>query len=377
MNTRIRCIMFAFPLMVLFLLVAADPMTLGAQVTAQSGGGPFLAPEILGRPTNHSVTMNVIPTEDLEVYAEFGSTSGAYTARTQTESHLAGTPFEITLDGLQPDTRTYYRIRYRQPGAAEFAAGQERSFWTQRASGSTFTFDIQGDSHPERVNKQFDADPVHAHSANAAADQPDFYMTIGDDFSVDTLKTVNADTVTHSISTSGSGWGWWARRCSWSTAITSRPRWRTWTARRTMWRSGRRPPATPTIPSLPPMRSTPATPSRSSSSGCCAIITPSPGATPCSWSSTPTGIPRRPWITSSALVGRKKNRDLWNNTLGETQYQWFKRTLETSTAKYKFVFAHHVNGTGRGGIELANTYEWGDAAVLPPIVLAGARPSTS
>jgi hypothetical protein len=58
----------------------------------------------------------------------------------------------------------------------------------------------------------------------------------------------------------------------------------------------------------------------------------------------------------------KKKRDLWSVTLGEAQYQWLKQTLETSTARYKFVFTHHVNGTGRGGIELANTYEWGDAA---------------
>ena len=60
----------------------------------------------------------------------------------------------------------------------------------------------------------------------------------------------------------------------------------------------------------------------------------------------------------------KDKRDLWNVTLGEAQYQWFKQTLETSTAKYKFVFTHHVLGTGRGGIELANSYEWGDAANL-------------
>jgi hypothetical protein len=61
---------------------------------------------------------------------------------------------------------------------------------------------------------------------------------------------------------------------------------------------------------------------------------------------------------------QKKNRDLWNVTLGETQYQWFKQTLESSDAKYKFVFTHHVLGTGRGGIELAGGYEWGDAAHL-------------
>ncbi len=55
----------------------------------------------------------------------------------------------------------------------------------------------------------------------------------------------------------------------------------------------------------------------------------------------------------------KGNRDLWQVTLGNEQYQWFKQTLENSTAKYKFVFTHHVLGTGRGGIEEAKLYEWG------------------
>jgi len=60
----------------------------------------------------------------------------------------------------------------------------------------------------------------------------------------------------------------------------------------------------------------------------------------------------------------KKDRDLWNVTLGDAQYAWFKQTLESSNAKYKFVFTHHVLGTGRGGVELANTFEWGDAKNL-------------
>ena len=46
-------------------------------------------------------------------------------------------------------------------------------------------------------------------------------------------------------------------------------------------------------------------------------------------------------------------------THGDAQYNWLKQTLEQSTAKWKFVFAHHVMGTGRGGIEIANQYEWG------------------
>jgi hypothetical protein len=55
----------------------------------------------------------------------------------------------------------------------------------------------------------------------------------------------------------------------------------------------------------------------------------------------------------------KKSRDWWEITIGDAQYQWLKHTLETSTAKHKFVFAHHVLGTGRGGVEEADFYEWG------------------
>ncbi|MCI0477231.1 MAG: metallophosphoesterase, partial [Anaerolineales bacterium] len=57
-------------------------------------------------------------------------------------------------------------------------------------------------------------------------------------------------------------------------------------------------------------------------------------------------------------LGRQQ-RDMWSITLGDAQYQWFKKTLEQSNAKYKFVFTHHVLGTGRGGVELADEFEWG------------------
>jgi len=49
----------------------------------------------------------------------------------------------------------------------------------------------------------------------------------------------------------------------------------------------------------------------------------------------------------------------WDWTLGQAQYNWLKNTLESSKAKYKLVFAHHVSGQGRGGITLAKLFEWG------------------
>jgi hypothetical protein len=57
--------------------------------------------------------------------------------------------------------------------------------------------------------------------------------------------------------------------------------------------------------------------------------------------------------------GGDKTKDKWLITHGDAQYQWLRQTLEQSTAKWKFVFAHHVNGTGRGGVEVARLYEWG------------------
>ena len=60
---------------------------------------------------------------------------------------------------------------------------------------------------------------------------------------------------------------------------------------------------------------------------------------------------------------RADGADNWDLTLGEAQYQWLKRTLEASDARFKFVFAHNLVGgmdqNMRGGIEAADKYEWG------------------
>jgi hypothetical protein len=61
----------------------------------------------------------------------------------------------------------------------------------------------------------------------------------------------------------------------------------------------------------------------------------------------------------SPFGDRKKSREHWKKTLGETQYRWFEKTLERSSSQFKFVFAHHVSGGGRGGARVARFYEWG------------------
>ena len=47
--------------------------------------------------------------------------------------------------------------------------------------------------------------------------------------------------------------------------------------------------------------------------------------------------------------GRGKDRDWWDITLGDAQYQWLRKTLAESKAKFEFVFARHVLGSGPEG----------------------------
>jgi len=54
--------------------------------------------------------------------------------------------------------------------------------------------------------------------------------------------------------------------------------------------------------------------------------------------------------------------DGWQWTLGKTQYDWLKSTLENSKASHKFVYVHHLlygNAQSRGGVEIAQYNEWG------------------
>ena len=59
----------------------------------------------------------------------------------------AGQPKVVTISGLTANTKYYYRMQYSTDGGTTWVARPELSFQTQRATGSTFTFDITTDSH--------------------------------------------------------------------------------------------------------------------------------------------------------------------------------------------------------------------------------------
>lgn len=335
------------------------PKDKNQSVVPTSTSPDFIAYEIAGRPTDTSVTLNVVPAIAMTVFYDYGTDSGSYSARTASQTAAANVPLETLIDGLGSNTRYYYRINYNG------ITGAERTFTTQRAAGSTFTFDIQGDSHPERTKNQFDLNLYAKTLLSAAADMPDFYMTIGDDFSVDTLKDVNPDTV--------------------RALYVNQRQWLGQVGVPVFLVNGNHEQA-----SLANLDGTPnnvAVWAQTSRNAYYPQPAPDAFYTGDPEPVEPIGLLQDyyaftwgdalfvvidPYWHSPQTVDnqfgadrdKKKNRDLWNVTLGETQYRWFRATLENSSAKYKFVFTHHVLGTGRGGIELADGFEWGDSANL-------------
>ena len=57
----------------------------------------FAATELLGRPTDTSVTVNVVPSANGQVYFQYGTGSGVYTGQTSTAGLVSGTPTDVVI----------------------------------------------------------------------------------------------------------------------------------------------------------------------------------------------------------------------------------------------------------------------------------------
>jgi hypothetical protein len=214
-------------------------------------------------------------------------------------------------------------------------------------SGESFSFGVQGDSHPERAGKMFNSDLYKTTLKNATLANLALYFLLGDDFSVE--KLIDSNNLTQSAFDQV-----YLQQKSYLDILTM-PIYLV---------NGNHEQEAKYL--LDDTNTNPAILARTAR----AKYFSSPGADTGYYSFTQGDalfvVIDYYWHsntaadnTAGAKNGDKKQRDLWNNTLGDVQYQWFKKTLETRTAKYKFVFTHHVIGTGRGGIENAKLYEWG------------------
>jgi hypothetical protein len=294
---------------------------------------------ILGRPTADSIVLSILSSSAQTVTIAYGTESGNDTQQTSTALQ-PNVPAIVQLSDLQPDTAYFYTVNN----------SERLTFHTARAPGSTFTFTIQADSHLD-TNSNL---PVYEQTlANQRADQPDFVIDLGDTFMTDKVKSyTNAEPQ------------YWAQRYYLSLVGQDAPlflvlgnhdgegapRGKDGEAM-SVWSAGLR---TMLFPNPVPDGFYTGN----------ATLNPTVGALQdyyaWTWGDALFIVLDPYWFTPPT---KGDTTDQWNPTLGEAQYQWLKSTLETSDAQWKFIFIHQLIGgvdkNGRGGIEVANLYEWG------------------
>ena len=318
------------------------------------------APEMLARPTDRSIAVHVVPTRAVEFYFEYGTTSGTYTGRTEMRTAAAREPSLTTLTGLTPATRYYYRMRHRAPGASTFEARAEHSFTTRRPRGATFTFTVQADSH---LDDRSDLGVYQSTLDHVLGDRPDFHVDLGDTFMCEkhtvpfmaaTEPSMDAPTVDaryafdranfarigHSVPVflvngnhEGES-GWFLDGTANNIAV-----WATLSRKRYF--------ANPEADMF-----------YSASTTAEPLVGTRQSYYAFEWGDALFVTLDPYWYTR-----QRPTADRWRWTLGEEQYRWLRRTLEGSTARYKFIFLHHllggVNSEARGGVEAAPFFEWG------------------
>ncbi len=366
-NTALSIALVTFGLSAVWIVGSPDAQTAAAENI------------ILGRPTNDAVTAHVLTVEDTEVFAEYGGSPRMYSDRTPTIEVSADGVAEIEVEGLQADTRYYYRVSYRGPDESGYRVGDEYSFHTQRSTGSTFSFGVQGDSHPERRHGMYHPDLYVRTMEQVASARPDLYFMLGDDFSIsnpmadffrgdkEALNQLVVDDVyrnqrrflgimansTALFPVNGNHEE--ARRHFLGTSLhdvsifagSARTRFFPLPAPDDFYTGNPEP-----VEGIGLLRDYFAF---EWGDALFMMIDPywhSP--VPVGNSGGMSAGLSEEWDRLTRLAS-----DRWASTMGDAQYQWFRKTLEESDAKYKFVFAHHVLGVGRGGIERARDYEWG------------------
>lgn len=307
--------------------------------------------EILSRPTDRSITLSVLFDEVVDCKVEYGTSPATLDKSISVKRSKPDTPVVFELDGLQADNGYFYRTLYKPPAKPTFTLGEIHRFHTQRNPGSAFIFCIEADEH--LYDKKGVSSLYQLCLENQAKDSADFMISLGDTFgddhtpletSSEDMKALHLDyrqylgRVCHSMpfffclgNHEGESGYWLDQTPPNNIGVFG-----------TLWRKFYYPNPAP----------------NHFYSG--NMIAEEHGM----------GLPENYYAFTwgdALFVVLDVYRDCdvdekpknWDWTLGQTQYDWFRLTLQNSNAHHKFVFAHHNRGQGRGGVIPAKGCEWG------------------
>ncbi|MFM7319907.1 MAG: metallophosphoesterase family protein, partial [Armatimonadota bacterium] len=280
---------------------------------------------VVGKPTASGVVVSVRSDSDRTGRIVYGRSPDKLDRRSDDRKFAKDTVEFVPIEGFAPGTTVHWKW------VADGIETPLRSFTTLRKPGSTFTFAIQADSHLDMGSDS----KVYLRSLAEAA-KTDFLVDLGDTFMVDKYKTY---TDSHPQ--------YLAQRWYWDEfgkpvlAVNGNHDGEQGRYRNTPgdnmadWSRKER---TSHFPSQEKHY-------WAAQSGDALLI----GLDPF-------------WYTTDRPARGNETVDNWTMTLGKEQYEWLRRTLEGSKARWKFVFLHNlVGGRGRdnrGGAEVAHLWEW-------------------
>jgi len=305
---------------------------------------------ILGQPTANSISISLWSKSYTQVRIQYGTAPGTCLSQTNPINLKAAEPQVVRLMNLAPDTTYFYQV----VGTINFPG--EHTFHTQRNPGDTFTFTIDADPHYSDPN--FNGQLFEISLKNALSDHPDFHIDLGDTFMT---EKINPHSLNDDIS------AYMNMRSYFSILAADAPLFLV---------NGNHDGELGWLLSIHKNEPIWATqlrqlyfPSPSPNSFYSGANSPDPSLGTIrdayyswTWGDALFIILDPFWYSTSKPDPNDLNSN-WRYTLGKAQYDWLKTTLESSSAKFKFVFIHNLVGgndkDGRGGIESAPYFEWG------------------
>lgn len=299
---------------------------------------------ILSRVTAKSITVSVLCNEDTDGTLVFSPEQKLSEAQTEKRHFKKGEPTEVVLNSLIPNTPYRYQFRSSLGNSAQL------SFHTARPPGSPFTFTITADSH---LDDHTQPKIYQQTLANALAAKPDFHIDLGDTFM--TEKHPDRESAAKQ---------YLAQRYYFAQTCQSVPLFLVLGNHDGESPRGRNDASDDLAvwSNIMRKRFFPNPVPNEFFSG---NANPHPEAGllqdyyAWQWGDAQCIVLDPFWFTQPQR-GRKDN---WSRTLGTSQYQWLKTTLESNKSTFKFIFIHHLVGgidhQCRGGSEAATCYEWG------------------
>ena len=297
---------------------------------------------ILGRPTQTAVTLSVLAYSHMRGQVFCGTEKARLTSQTPLAQFAKGEPIELVIGPLQPDTRYYWQFVYQAEDSPGLVEGR---FHTQRPPGSRFVFTVQADSHlDQNTSPELYANTLR----NALSDGPDFHVDLGDTFMTGKYRGDDPTEL------------YLAQRYYFGLLCHSAPLFLVLgnhdgePGGRGLERTGAVSLRKKYFPNPEPDGFY--TGSRREEAGVGLLQ----NYYAWEWGDALFVVLDPFWYSARQRGGGSDN---WYRTLGEDQYRWLQQTLEASRARFKFVFIHHLvggsDGSGRGGAEAAEFFEWG------------------